>query len=49
MVYNTPTYSYGYKLAAATPGYKRAAPDSLSRLDPAVLQAMLLPSAAHRI
>ena len=40
MVYNTPTYSYGYKLAAA---------DSLSRLDPAVLQSMLLPSRAHRI
>ena len=40
MVYNTPTYSYGYKLAAA---------DSLSRLDPAVLRAMLLPSAADRI
>jgi NAD(P) transhydrogenase len=40
MVYNTPTYSYGYKLAAA---------DSLSRLDPAVLQAMLLPSRADRI
>jgi NAD(P) transhydrogenase len=40
MVYNTPTYSSGYKLAAA---------DSLSRLDPAVLQAMRLPSAADRI
>ena len=40
MVYNTPTYSYGYKLAAV---------DSLSRLDPAVLRTMLLPSAAHRI
>ncbi len=40
MVYNTPTYPYGYKLAAA---------DSLNRLDPAVLRAMLLPSAAHRI
>ena len=38
MVYNTPTYSYGYQLAAA---------DSLNRLDPAVLQAMLLPSRAH--
>jgi NAD(P) transhydrogenase len=38
MVYNTPTYSYGYQLAAA---------DSLKRLDPAVLQAMLLPSRAH--
>ena len=38
MVYNTPTYSYGYKLAAS---------DSLNRLDPAVLQTMLLPSRAH--
>ena len=38
MVYNTPTYSYGYQLAAA---------DSLNRLDPAVLQAMLLPSRAR--
>jgi hypothetical protein len=38
MVYNTPTYSYGYQLAAA---------DSLKRLDPAVLQAMLLPPRAH--
>ena len=39
MVYNTPTYSYGYQLAAA---------DSLHRLDlVAVLQDMLLPSRAH--
>ncbi len=34
----TATGSYGYRLAAA---------DSLNRLDPAVLQAMLLPSRAH--
>lgn len=40
MVYNTPTYTYGYKLAAA---------DTLARLDPAVLRAMRLPSRAHRI
>jgi len=40
MVYNTPTYTYGYKLAAI---------DTLARLDPDVLQAMRLPSRAHRI
>jgi NAD(P) transhydrogenase len=40
MVYNTPTYTYGYKLAAA---------DTLARLDPAVLRAMHLPSQAHRV
>jgi hypothetical protein len=40
MVYNTPTYSCGYKLAAA---------DSLSRLDPAVQRAMRRPRAAHRV
>ena len=40
MAYNTPTYTYGYKLAAA---------DTLARLDPDVLQAMRLPSRAHRI
>jgi NAD(P) transhydrogenase len=40
MVYNTPTYTYGYKLAAA---------DILARLDPDVLRAMHLPSQAHRI
>jgi NAD(P) transhydrogenase len=40
MVYNTPTYTYGYKLAAA---------DILARLDPDVLRAMRLPSQAHRI
>jgi len=39
MVYNTPTYSYGYKLAAA---------DALSRLDPAVLRAILRPPAVRR-
>ena len=40
MVYNTPTYTYGYKLAAI---------DTLARLDPDVLRAMRLPSRAHRI
>lgn len=40
MVYNTPTYTYGYKLAAT---------DTLARLDPAILRAMRLPSRAHRI
>jgi NAD(P) transhydrogenase len=40
MVYNTPTYTYGYKLAAA---------DALTRLHPAVLRGMRLPSRADRI
>jgi NAD(P) transhydrogenase len=40
MVYNTPTYTYGYKLAAI---------DTLARIDPEVLRAMRLPSRAHRI
>jgi NAD(P) transhydrogenase len=40
VVYNTPTYTYGYKLAAI---------DTLARLNPDVLQAMRLPSRAHRI
>ena len=40
MAYNTPTYTYGYKLAAA---------DTLARLHPDVLRAMRLPSRAHRI
>jgi NAD(P) transhydrogenase len=40
MAYNTPTYTYGYKLAAA---------DALARLHPDVLRAMRLPSQAHRI
>jgi NAD(P) transhydrogenase len=40
MAYNTPTYTYGYKLAAA---------DALARLRPGVLRAMRLPSQAHRI
>jgi NAD(P) transhydrogenase len=40
MVYNTPTYTYGYKLAAI---------DTLARLDPGLLEAMRLPSQAHRI
>jgi NAD(P) transhydrogenase len=40
MAYNTPTYTYGYKLAAA---------DALARLHPDVLTAMRLPSQAHRI
>jgi NAD(P) transhydrogenase len=40
MVYNTPTYSYGYKFAAI---------DTLTRLDPAVLHTMDLPSRAHQI
>ena len=38
--YNTPTYSYGYKLAAV---------GALADLDPGVLRGMRLPSAAHRI
>ena len=37
---NTPTYTYGYKLAAS---------DVLAQLHPDVLQAMRLPSRAHRI
>ena len=40
MAYNTPTYTYGYKLAAG---------DTLTRLDPDVLRGMRLPSRAHRI
>ena len=40
MAYNTPTYTYGYKLAAS---------DALARLHPDVLRAMRLPSQAHRI
>jgi 2-polyprenyl-6-methoxyphenol hydroxylase-like FAD-dependent oxidoreductase len=40
MAYNTPTYTYGYKLAAI---------DTLARLHPGVLQAMRLPSQADRI
>lgn len=40
MAYNTPTYTYGYKLAAI---------DTLARLDPGVLRTMNLPSQAHRI
>jgi NAD(P) transhydrogenase len=40
MAYNTPTYTYGYKLAAG---------DALARLHPDVLRAMRLPSQAHRI
>jgi hypothetical protein len=40
MAYNTPTYSYGYKLAAS---------DVLAQLQPRVLRAMRLPSRAHRI
>ena len=40
MAYNTPTYTYGYKLAAA---------ETLARLDPDVLRAMRLPSRANRI
>jgi NAD(P) transhydrogenase len=40
MAYNTPTYTYGYKLAAA---------DALARLRPDMLRAMRLPSRAHRI
>jgi NAD(P) transhydrogenase len=40
MAYNTPTYTYGYKLAAT---------DALARLHPDVLRAMRLPSRAHRI
>ena len=40
MAYNTPTYTYGYKLAAG---------DALTRMNPDVLRAMRLPSKAHRI
>jgi NAD(P) transhydrogenase len=40
MAYNTPTYTYGYKLAAE---------DALTRLHPDVLRAMRLPSRADRI
>jgi NAD(P) transhydrogenase len=40
MTYNTPTYTYGYKLAAT---------DALPRLHPDVLSAMRLPSRASRI
>jgi NAD(P) transhydrogenase len=40
MAYNTPTYTYGYKLAAS---------DVLARLHPDVLRDMRLPSRAHRI
>jgi hypothetical protein len=40
MVYSTPTYSYGYELAGI---------DALRQLDPAVLRAMRLPSAADRV
>jgi pyruvate/2-oxoglutarate dehydrogenase complex dihydrolipoamide dehydrogenase (E3) component len=40
MAYNTPTYTYGYKLAAS---------DVLAKLHPDVLRAMHLPSRAHRI
>ncbi|MGB6455978.1 MAG: FAD-dependent oxidoreductase [Streptosporangiaceae bacterium] len=40
MAYNTPTYTYGYKLAAG---------DALTRMNPEVLRAMYLPSKAHRI
>jgi hypothetical protein len=41
MAYNTPTYAYGYKLAAAA--------DTLARLHPDVLRAMRLLSRAHWI
>ena len=40
MADNTPTYTYGYKLAAG---------DALTRMNPDVLRAMRLPSKAHRI
>jgi hypothetical protein len=40
MAYNTPTYTYSYKLAAA------GAP---ARLPPDMLRTMRLPSRAHRI
>lgn len=40
MAHNTPTHTYGFKLAAA---------DTLARLNPVVLRAMRLPSRAHRI
>lgn len=40
MAYNTPTYTYGYKLAAG---------DALTRMNPEVLRTMRLPSKASRI
>lgn len=40
MAYNTPTYTYGYKMAAG---------DAITRMDPDVLRAMRLPSQAHRV
>ncbi len=40
MAYNTPTYTYGYKLAAS---------DVLARLHPDLLRDMRLPSRAHRV
>jgi hypothetical protein len=40
MAHNTPTYTCGYKLAAA---------DVLARLRPGVLRTMCLPSQADRI
>lgn len=40
MTCNTPTCTYGYKLAAT---------DTLTRMHPDLLRAMRLPSRAHRI
>jgi NAD(P) transhydrogenase len=40
MVYSTPTYTYGYKLAGIDAG---------RRLDPEVLRTMRLPSTADRV
>ena len=40
MVYSTPTYTYGYKLAGI---------DALQRLEPDVLHAMRLPSQVDRV
>jgi hypothetical protein len=40
ITYDTPTYTYGYKLAAT---------DVLTGLHPDILRAMRLPSRAHRI
>jgi hypothetical protein len=40
MAYNSPTYSYGYKLAAS---------DVRAQLQPSVLRAIRLPSRVHRI
>jgi hypothetical protein len=45
MVCSTPTHGYGYEFA----GYEFAGIDALRQLDPAVLEAMRLPSVADRV